>query len=53
MFNLIILIVVDIIFKILFISLIELFYLFINIKIKNYRKFVNYFKLYYKYYKKL
>ena len=52
-FNLIILIVVDIIFKILFNNLVESFCLPIGLKIKSYRKFIVYFQFYYKYYKEL
>ena len=53
MFDLVILVIVDIIFEVLFNSLIELFCLFIGLKIKNYRKFVVYSEFYYKYYKEL
>ncbi len=53
MFNLIILVVIDIVFKILFNNLIKSFYLFIDLKIKNYRKFAVYSEFYYKYYKEL
>ncbi len=52
-FNPIVLIIIDIIFEILFDSLIESFYLFIDLKVKDYKKFVVYFKFYYKYYKEL
>ena len=51
MFNPVILIVIDITFKILFNSLIKPFYLSIGLKVKSYRKFIVHFKLYYKYYK--
>ena len=53
MFDPIILIVVDIVTKILFNNLIKSFYLSINLKIENCRKFVVYFKFYYKCYKEL
>ena len=53
MFDPIILIVVDIISKILFNSLIESFYLSINLKIKSCKKLIVHFKFYYKYYKEL
>ncbi len=53
MFDPIILIIVDITFKVLFNSLIKLFCLFIDLRMKDYKKFVVYSKFYYKYYKKL
>ena len=53
MFDPIILIVVDIIFEVLFNSLIKLFYLSIDLKMKNYRKLIVHSKSYYKYYKEL
>ncbi len=43
MFDPIILIVVDIISEVLFNSLIESFYLFINLEIKGYKKFIIHF----------
>ncbi len=43
MFDLVVLVVIDIVFEILFNSLIESFYLFIGLKIKSYRKFIVYF----------
>ncbi len=43
MFDLIVLIVVDIVFEILFNSLVELFYLSIDLKVKSYKKFVIHF----------
>ena len=49
MFNLVVLVIVDITFKILFNSLIESFYLSIDLKIKSYRKFAVYSEFYYKY----
>ena len=42
-FDLIILIVVDIAFKVLFNSLIESFYLFIGLRMKRYKKFIVHF----------
>ncbi len=48
MFDPVILIVVDIVSKILFNNLVESFYLFIGLKMKDYRKFVVHFKFYYK-----
>ncbi len=53
MFNLIVLIVVDITFKVLFNNLVESFYLSIGLKIKNCRKLIVHSKFYYKYYKEL
>ena len=53
MFNLIILIVVDIISKVLFNSLIESFCLSIGLEVKGYKKFVIHSKFYYEYYKEL
>ncbi len=53
MFNLIVLIIVDITSEILFDNLIESFYLSIGLKIKNYRKFIVHFKFCYEYYKEL
>ena len=43
MFDLVILVVVDIAFKILFNSLIESFYLSVGLNIKSYKKIVIYF----------
>jgi len=43
MFDLVILVVVDVVFEVLFNSLVELFYLFIDLGIKGYKKFVVYF----------
>ncbi len=53
MFDLIILIVVDIISKVLFDSLIKLFCLSINLKVKGYKKFIIHSEFCYKYYKEL
>jgi len=53
MFDLVILIIIDITYKILFKKLIESFYLFIDLKIKDYRKFVVYSEFYDEYYKEL
>ncbi len=52
-FDPIVLIVIDIIFKILFNNLIESFYLFIGLKIKGYKKLTIYSESYYKCYKEL
>ncbi len=52
MFDLIVLIVVDITSEILFNNLIESFYLSIDLKVKNYRKLIVYSEFYYKYYEK-
>ncbi len=49
MFNLIVLVVVDITSKVLFNSLVESFYLFIYLKVKSYRKFVVHSEFCYKY----
>ncbi len=43
MFDLVILIIVDIISEILFNSLVESFYLFIDLRVKSYRKFIVHF----------
>ena len=51
MFNLIILIIVNITFEVLFDSLIELFYLSIGLEMKSYGKLVVYFEFCYKCYK--
>ncbi len=51
MFNLIVLIVIDIVSKVLFNSLVKLFYLSVDLRIKSYRKLVIHFKSYYKCYK--
>ncbi len=51
MFNPIVLIIIDIIFKVLLNNLIESFYLSIDLKIKDYKKFVVYSEFCYKYYK--
>ncbi len=52
MFNLVILIVVDITSQVLFNSLIEIFYLFIGLEIKGYKKLVIHSEFRGKYYKK-
>ena len=52
-FNLIVLIVINIVSEVLFNNLVELFYLFIGLRIKSYKKFVVHFEFYYKYYKEL
>ncbi len=49
MFNLIILVIIDIASEVLFNSLIESFYLSIGLKIKDYRKFVIHSEFYYEY----
>ncbi len=51
MFNPVILVVVNIISKILFNNLIKSFYLFIGLKVKNYKKLVVHSEFYYEYYK--
>ena len=53
MFDLVILVVVDIVSKVLFNSLVESFYLFIGLKIKSCKKFIIHSEFYYKYYKEL
>jgi len=53
MFDPIVLIVVDIVFEVLFDGLIESFYLFIGLKIKDYKKFVVHSKFCYESYKEL
>ena len=53
MFDPVILIVVDIVSEVLFNSLIKSFYLFIGLKMKNYRKFVVYSEFCYEYYEEL
>ncbi len=53
MFDLIILVVVDIVSKVLFDSLVESFYLSIDLKIKGYKKFVVHSEFCYKCYKEL
>ncbi len=53
MFNLVILIVVDVISEVLFYCLVELFYLFICLGVKSYRTFVVYSKFYNESYKEL
>ncbi len=53
MFDLVILIVIDIVSKVLFNSLIESFCLFIGLRVKGYRKFVIHSEFYYKCYKEL
>ncbi len=50
-FDLIVLIIINITFKILFNNLIESFYLSIDLKIKNCRKFAVYSEFCYEYYK--
>jgi len=53
MFDLVVLIVVDIVSKILFDSLVKSFYLSINLEMKGYRKLIVYFEFCYEYYKEL
>jgi len=53
MFDLVILIVVNIISEVLFNNLVKSFYLSIGLKIKDYKEFADHSKFYYKYYKKL
>ncbi len=53
MFDLVILVIVDIVSEVLFDNLVELFYLFIGLEMKSYRKFAIYFEFCCKCYKEL
>ncbi len=49
MFDLIILVIIDIVSEVLFNSLVELFYLFIGLRVKSCRKLIIHSEFYYKY----
>ncbi len=50
-FDPVILVIINIVSKVLFNSLVKSFYLSIGLKVKSYRKFIVYSEFYYKYYK--